>query len=220
MTLSAITVDTRANPDRAVIWLHGLGASGHDFEPIVDQLNLPAGSPARFIFPQAPTRAVTLNDGAFMPAWYDLYGLDTSSPEDTQGLEQSATELHALIDRLAESGIPPQRVVLAGFSQGGALSLYAALSCGHRLAGVLALSCYLPLHQRLPDYAAKADPSLPVFLAHGRQDELITIATARRTREALERQGFTVTWRAYPCAHAVCPEEIADIRDWLLQCWQ
>lgn len=220
MTLTAITIDTRANPDCAVIWLHGLGASGHDFKPVVEQLDLPARSRVRFVFPHAPTRAVTLNDGTLMPAWYDLYGLDMNSPEDTEGLEQSKTELCALIDRLAESGIPAQRIVLAGFSQGGALSLYTGLSCGHRLAGVLAMSCYLPLHQELPNYAAKADPSLPVFMAHGEYDEVIPIVTARLTRETLERQGFTITWRTYPCAHTVCPEEIADIRDWLLQCWQ
>ncbi|MCY4642437.1 MAG: alpha/beta fold hydrolase [Gammaproteobacteria bacterium] len=220
MALEAITLDTGTNPDRAVIWLHGLGASGHDFEPVVDKLDLPGDMQVRFIFPHAPVRAVTLNDGAWMPAWYDLYGLGKDDPEDTEGLEQSKTELDALVEQLAQSGIPPRRVVLAGFSQGGALGLYTGLSCGQRLAGVLALSCYLPLRQVFPDYAAMADRSLPIFVAHGSYDEMISIDAAKFTCERLEQQGFSVTLQTYPCDHTVCQEEIADIREWLLQCWQ
>ena len=220
MSLKAITVDTGANPDRAVIWLHGLGASGHDFEPVVDQLALPSAVHARFVFPHAPVQAVTLNNGTLMPAWYDLYGLDKDSPEDAEGLKHSKTAVSLLIRQLEEAGIPPHRVVLAGFSQGGALGLYTGLSCEHRLAGVLALSCYLPLWRELPVYATNADRSLPILLAHGRRDEIISVEVARSTRELLEQEGFAVSLLTYPCEHTVAPEEIKDIREWLLQCWQ
>jgi len=220
MDLKAVNLDTGRDPDRAVIWLHGLGASGHDFVPIVDQLELPAGLRARFIFPHAPTRAVTLNGGMLMPAWYDLYSLERDGPEDAEGLGQSKADLCALIDQLAQSGISPQRIILAGFSQGGALGLYTALSCGYRLAGVLALSSYLPLRRELPEYALKADRSLPILLAHGSHDELIPVQAAQIAREHLEQQGFAVTVQTYACDHTVCQEEISDIREWLLQRWQ
>ena len=220
MSLKAITVDTGADPDRAVIWLHGLGASGHDFEPVVGQLALPSDVHARFIFPHAPVQAVTLNSGTMMPAWYDLYGLDKDSPEDAEGLKHSKSAISLLIGQLEESGIPPSRVVLAGFSQGGALGLYTGLSCEHRLAGILALSCYLPLWRELPAYAANADRTMPILLAHGNRDEIIPVDVAGNMRNLLEQEGFTVSLRTYACEHTVAPEEIEDIRNWLLQCWQ
>ncbi len=220
MALATISIDTQDHPEHAVIWLHGLGASGHDFEPIVEQLELPASLRVRFVFPHAPTRPITLNDGMPLKAWYDIYGLDMNSPQDEKGLEQSASDVRALIEQLVQSGIASQRIILAGFSQGGAQCLYTGLSCDYRLAGILAISCWLPLHEKFPVYARRADRSLPILLLHGMYDVTIPITSAELSRETLEQQGFTVTWRSYPCAHTVSPEEVRDIRTWLLKCWQ
>lgn len=218
--LAAIQIDTQDDPDCAIIWLHGLGANGHDFEPMVEQLNLPVSIRARFIFPHAPVQAVSLNNDMHMPAWYDIYGLDMHSKEDSEGIKRIKSEINALIDQQVNLGISPQRIVLAGFSQGGALTLYTGLHYPHRLAGLLAMSCYLPLHQELHEYSAYTDHSLPIFLAHGVYDEIVPLAFAQLARELLEQQGFEIFWKEYPCAHTVCLEEIADIRSWLLQCWQ
>ena len=220
MALATISIDTQDHPEHAVIWLHGLGASGHDFEPIVEQLDLPASLRVRFVFPHAPTRPITLNDGMPLKAWYDIYGLDMNSPQDEKGLEQSASDVRALIEQLVQSGIASQRIILAGFSQGGAQCLYTGLSCDYRLAGILAISCWLPLHEKFPVYARRADRSLPILLLHGMYDVTIPITSAELSRETLEQQGFTVTWQSYPCAHTVSPEEVRDIRTWLLKCWQ
>lgn len=219
MTLAAIQIDTQDNPDCAIIWLHGLGANGHDFEPMVEQLNLPDSIRARFIFPHAPVQAVSLNNDMHMPAWYDIYGLDMYSKEDSEGIKRSKSEINALIDQQVNLGISPQRIVLAGFSQGGALTLYTGLGYPHRLAGLLAMSCYLPLRQELHEYSAHADHSLPIYLAHGVSDEIVPLAFAQLARELLEQHGFEIYWKEYRCAHTVCLEEIADIRSWLLQCW-
>ena len=220
MALTALTIDTQDHPEHAVIWLHGLGASGHDFEPIVQQLDLPANLRVRFIFPHAPTHPITLNDGIPLQAWYDIFGLDMNSPQDEEGLLQSKSDICVLIEQLVKSGIPAQQIILAGFSQGGAQSLYTGLSCSYRLAGILAISSWLPLHQRLSDYASKTDRSIPILLLHGMYDVTIPIASAKFTCETLEQQGFTVAWQSYPCAHTVSPEEVKDIRNWLLECWQ
>lgn len=219
MTLATIQIDTQGDPDCAIIWLHGLGANGHDFEPMVEQLNLPNSIRARFIFPHAPVQAVSLNNDMRMPAWYNIYGLDMHSKEDCEGIKRIKSEINALIDQQVNLGIPPQRIVLAGFSQGGALTLYAGLRYCRRLAGLLAMSCYLPLRQELHEYSAHADQSLPIYLAHGAYDEVVPLAFGKLARELLEQQGFKIYWKEYPCAHTVCSEEIADIRNWLLQCW-
>lgn len=220
MTLDAIQIDTQAEPDCAVIWLHGLGANGYDFEPVVEQLDLPKSIRARFVFPHAPVRAVTLNNGAHMPAWYDIYGLDVSSEEDVEGIQTIKMAIDALIEQQVNQGIQTRRTVLAGFSQGGALALYTGLSYPHRLAGLLALSCYLPLHRQLQDYAAHNSQLPPIFLAHGVHDDVIPLAFAQLAWRLLEQRGFQVRWQEYPCAHTVCPQEIADIRGWLLKRWQ
>ena len=220
MTLTAIHIDTQAEPDCAVIWLHGLGANGHDFEPVAEQLNLPKSVRARFIFPHAPVRAVTINDGAHVPAWYDIYGLDMDSEEDAEGIQAITTTITSLIERQAAQGIQTRRIVLAGFSQGGALALYAGLCHQRPLAGLLGLSCYLPLHRQLQSYVVHSNQPPSIMLAHGIHDEVIPPAFARLARKLLEQQGFQVRWREYPCAHTVCPQEIADIREWLLECWQ
>ena len=183
MALTTISIDTQDHPEHAVIWLHGLGASGHDFEPIVEQLDLPASLRVRFVFPHAPTRPITLNNGIPLKAWYDIYGLDMDSPQDEKGLQQSASDVCALIEQLVQSGIASQRIILAGFSQGGAQCLYTGLSCDYRLAGILAISCWLPLHEKFPVYALRADRSLPILLLHGMYDVTIPITSAELSRE-------------------------------------
>ena len=174
----------------------------------------------RFVFPHAPTRPITLNNGIPLKAWYDIYGLDMDSPQDEKGLRQSTSDVCALIEQLVQSGITAERIILAGFSQGGAQCLYTGLSCGYPLAGILAISCWLPLHKKFSDYALRADRSLPILLLHGMYDVTIPISAAQSTRETLEQHGFTVAWQSYPCAHTVSPQEIRDIRTWLLECWQ
>ena len=220
MALTAIQIDTQVDPDCAIIWLHGLGANGHDFVPIVEQLDLPKTLHARFIFPHAPIQTVSLNNGIQMPAWFDVYGLDRNSKEDAGGIDKISNEIDELINQQIAYGMSANRIVLAGFSQGGALALYAGLRFPERLAGLLGISCYLPLRHGLNDYAASADRSLPIFLAHGLYDEVVSIEFAQLARELLEQQKFHIHWLEYPCSHTVCPQEIADIRTWLLECWQ
>lgn len=198
----------------SVIWLHGLGADGYDFEPIIDQLKL---SNIRFILPHAPEIAVTINNGYVMPAWYDLYGLTASSKEDEAGIRLSQEYINALINIEIERGIPAKRIVLAGFSQGGAIALHTALRYPQRLGGVLALSTYLPLKTKLTDEAHTANADTPIFMAHGIFDEVISLDTCQISLNLLQSRQFSVTWRKYNMAHSVCAEEIADIRDFLQQ---
>lgn len=220
MPLSTIQIETRSNPDCAVIWLHGLGANGHDFEPIVAELNLPSSTRARFIFPNAPIQVVTLNNGMQMPAWYDIFSLDKDSKEDGAGIIKMSEEINLLIQQQIDDGIAADKIVLAGFSQGGALTLYTGLNTSHRLAGLLALSCYLPLRENLENFAKHTQRDLPIFLAHGTHDEVVPLGFARLAKELLEEQGFKISWHDYACAHTVCAEEIQDIREFLLNCWQ
>lgn len=205
----------------SVIWLHGLGADGHDFEPIVPELRLPETLPLRFVFPHAPMRPITINGGATMRAWYDIASLDKSAPQDEVGIRESAATLCALIEREHERGIPIDRIVVAGFSQGGAIALHAALRYPERLAGLMALSTWLPLQQSLEqEVVNNADAQsreLPVFLAHGSADPMLTIDLGHDSRAALENLGFAVEWHEYPMPHSVCAEEINDIRAWLLR---
>lgn len=198
----------------SVIWLHGLGADGYDFEPIVYQLELPN---IRFILPHAPEIAVTINNGYLMPAWYDLYGLTAGSVEDEVGIKVSQEYVNSLIQIEIERGIPAERIVLAGFSQGGAIALYTALRYPQKLAGVLALSTYLPLKSKLTNETHSANANTPIFMAHGIFDEVISIDTCQISRNLLQNRQFSVTWREYNMAHSVCAEEIADIRDFLQQ---
>lgn len=198
----------------SVIWLHGLGADGYDFEPIVYQLELPN---IRFILPHAPEIAVTINNGYLMPAWYDLYGLTAGSVEDEVGIKVSQEYVNSLIQIEIERGIPAERIVLAGFSQGGAIALYTALRYPQKLAGVLALSTYLPLKSKLTNETHPANANTPIFMAHGIFDEVISIDTCQISRNLLQNRQFSVTWREYNMAHSVCAEEIADIRDFLQQ---
>lgn len=210
----AIEIETGARPEAAVIWLHGLGADGHDFEPVVPQLGLPEAPGVRFIFPHAPARPVTINSGMRMRAWYDILQLG-GGPEDEAGIRASQSLLEALIARQKDRGIAASRLVLAGFSQGGAIALQTGLRYGEPLAGILALSTYLPLAATLGRERSAANQDVPVFMAHGRHDDLIPIGRARLSREALERLGYRIEWREYPMPHAVCAEEIDDIGAWL-----
>ncbi len=213
--LETIEVETAANPNAAIIWLHGLGADGHDFEPIVPEL-APAGERAwRFIFPNAPVRPVTINGGMQMRAWYDIKGLDRNSAEDTAGFQAADGQIRELIAREVGRGIPTSRLVLAGFSQGGAVSLYTVTRLKDKLAGVMALSCYLPGVQSFGAERQPANDATPIFMAHGIADPMLPMALGAKSRDFLRAHGYTVDWREYPMAHAVCPAEIADIRHFL-----
>jgi phospholipase/carboxylesterase len=211
--LDAIEITTGEAPTLAVLWLHGLGADGHDFEPIVPELRL--GMSVRFVFPHAPVRPVTINGGMAMRAWYDILGFDRGAREDAAGIRASAAAVTALIDREIERGIPAERVVLAGFSQGGAVALHTALREPRPLAGVMALSTYLPLATTLAAERSAANAGLPIFMAHGTADPVLPMSLAESSRRALEALRYSVEWHSYSMQHSVCVEEIGAIAAWL-----
>jgi len=211
-----VELETGRAPDAAVIRLHGLGADGHDFEPVVPELRLPPALRVRFVFPHAPVRPVTLNMGMPMRAWYDIVQLG-GGREDAAGIRASQSTVEALIERERGRGVGPRRIVLAGFSQGGAIALQTGLRHADRLAGVLALSTYLPIAQTLAQERAPANADVPIFMAHGRFDEVIPMARAQQSRTALGALGYEVEWHEYAMPHSVCGEEIADIAGWLLR---
>jgi phospholipase/carboxylesterase len=213
--LPAVEISSSEPAQLAVIWLHGLGADGHDFEPIVPELDLPF--PVRFVFPHAPVRPVTINAGMEMRAWYDIFGFGTHAHEDSSGIRASAAALTRLIDREVERGLSTTQIVLAGFSQGGAIALHTALRETRPLGGVLALSTYLPLAALLAEERSPANAQLPIFMAHGSHDPLLPLALAETSRRILEAAGYRVDWHVYPMAHSVCLEEIAAIGAWLTQ---
>lgn len=215
VALETVEIETGDAPRAAVIWMHGLGADGHDFEPIVPEIELPATLPVRFVFPHAPMRPVTINAGHVMRAWYDVQDDRGERREDAEGIQDSGGRIEALIARERERGIPARHIVLAGFSQGGVMALHTGLRHPERLAGILALSCFLALPETLAAEASSANRDVPIFLAHGTRDPLIPLARGRRSREALQALGYAVEWHEYPMAHAVCPEEIADVAAWL-----
>ena len=210
-----VEVTSGENPIGSVIWLHGLGADGHDFEPIVPELRLPADLPLRFVFPHAPTRPVTINGGMVMRAWYDIVTLDAEGRADADGVRESTAILEALIARELERGTPADKIVIAGFSLGGAIAINTALHTAHALAGLLALSTYLALPGEVE--GSSGSRVLPVFVAHGSFDPMLPMQWGQLSAKKLEETGFSVEWREYPMAHAVCPQEIADIREWLLR---
>jgi phospholipase/carboxylesterase len=209
VSVDAIQLETGAKPGAAVIWLHGLGADGHDFEPIVPELRL--RQPVRFVFPHAPIRPVTINQGMRMRAWYDILQLG-GGPEDEAGLRESQKVTEALI---RAQQLPANKIVLAGFSQGGAIVLQTALRYPERLAGVIALSTYLPLASTLAAERSEANRDIPIFMAHGQYDDLIPIQRARQSREYLEKLGYKIEWHEYPMPHSVCAPEIADLSAFL-----
>jgi phospholipase/carboxylesterase len=216
--LQRIELATGPDPSATVIWMHGLGADGWDFVPIVKELPLPEGLSLRFIFPHAPMRAVTINGGNVMRAWYDIAMNDIARLPDERGIRESQASVEALIEQERSRGIAAERIVLAGFSQGGAIALHTGLRHGERLAGILALSTYLPLAETLPLEASDANAAVPVFLAHGTEDPVIPLSLAESSRAALEARGLAPEWHTYPMPHSVCAEEVSAIGQWLARC--
>lgn len=218
--LETVEIDAAGTPDGSVIWLHGLGADGHDFEPIVAELQLQGRLNLRFIFPHAPVRAVTINAGVSMRAWYDILTMDRDGPIDEDGIRESSRQLIELIEREHERGVAYDKILLAGFSQGGAIASHTAMRLPQRVAGLMALSTYLPLQRYFADEVASkiGDDfrNLPIFMAHGSGDTVLPMALGERSRDLLQANGFNIDWHEYPMAHAVCAQEIDDIRSWLL----
>ncbi|TMH02994.1 MAG: carboxylesterase [Betaproteobacteria bacterium] len=215
MPLEALEIETGDAPRASVIVLHGLGADGHDFVPIVQELELAAAGPLRFVFPHAPMRPVTINAGYVMRAWYDILGNDLQRQEDEAGLRASQAEIEALIERERQRGIDASRIVLMGFSQGCAVSLLTGLRYPERLAGIVGLSGYLPLAASTAAERSAANADVPIFLAHGRLDPIVTFARGAASRDALRALGHDVEWHEYPMEHSVCLEEITDLSQWL-----
>ena len=218
--LQAVEHETGHSPEWCVLWLHGLGADGHDFAPIVPELVRPGWPAIRFVFPHAPMRAVTINNGMRMRAWYDIRNfsadeLGGGDRADSAGVFESIAQVEALIAREAERGIPPSRLMLAGFSQGGAIALAAGLRRSEPLAGLVALSTYLPMAPQAAVDLAPQALRQPLFMAHGSQDPVVPLAAGEHSRQVLEALGFALEWHRYPMGHAVCPEEIRDLGDWL-----
>jgi len=213
--LQHIEVATGADPVGTIIWMHGLGADGWDFVPLVRELDLPDDLPLRFIFPHAPVRPVTINNGYEMRAWYDIAMADFVRLPDENGIRQSQAQIEAFLAREKSRGIAADRIILAGFSQGGAIALHAGLRHTEALAGIMALSTYLPLAESLAREACDANERVPVFMAHGTQDPVIPIALAQSSRATLEARGLPLQWRDYPMPQSVCAEEAGDLSDWI-----
>ena len=213
--LETVTVETGPNPSFTIIWMHGLGADGHDFEPLVPEL-VGADMPTlRFVFPHAPVRPVTINNGYQMRAWYDIIGIDRRSAEDFRGMGESADSIGGLIHREHARGVTSDHILLAGFSQGGAMALHLATRHPDTFAGVIALSCYLPLSRELAKARNGANQATPIFMAHGTQDPVVPYVLGDESRQLLEGAGFKVEWHGYPMPHALCEQEVADLRDFL-----
>lgn len=213
--LPALELSTHATPDASLIWLHGLGADGHDFVPVVKELQLPDTMAVRFIFPHAPLQPVTINNGLVMRAWYDIRFNGLQRETDDAGVLRSVAAVNALIQREQSRGIPSSRILLAGFSQGGAVVLTAGTRYPEALGGILALSTYLPLAEQLIPQGSAANRQIPIFMAHGTQDAVIPLTLAEASRQALTQAGYPVQWQAYPMAHHLCQEEIEAISLWL-----
>jgi len=209
MTEQAIEIVSQQKINASVIWMHGLGADGNDFVPVVEMLDLPH---IRFILPHAPYRNITRNNGYEMRAWYDIYGLTPISREDAIGISESQLAIEALIAQEIKRGVPANRIVLAGFSQGGAIALHTALRYAQSLAGILALSTYLPLKDKLAAEKSSANQQIPIFMAHGVHDDIITMDTCKTSLAVLQAESYAVDWHEYPMAHSVCMPEIADIK--------
>lgn len=213
--LESITINPSTPAKISIIWLHGLGADGNDFVPIAQQLHTFTSLPIRFIFPHAPLRAVTLNGGYVMRAWYDIFGLNLNTREDRLGLQKSAQNIEALIENEIASGLSSKQIALAGFSQGGAMALYTALRYTQPLAGIIALSTYLPMRETLIQEANHTNQSIPIFMAHGQQDNVIPFHWAELSHDSLKQHGYKVNWHNYPIGHSVSTEEVSDIIRWL-----
>ena len=213
--LDSVIVETGSSPDAVVIWLHGLGADGHDFEPVVPELGLRDGLSVRFVFPHSPVRSVTINNGMAMRAWYDIKSFDINGRSDEQGIRESQSLIEALIRHEAGQGVAMDRIVLAGFSQGAAMALYTGLRYPDKFAGIMALSGYLPLHDSLKNELAIANRDTPVFIAHGTMDQVVAVQLGKDSYELLKSFNVPAEWHDYPMAHQVCPQQLQDIGTWL-----
>ena len=214
-TLDRITLEPESAANACVVWLHGLGDSGAGFAPIVPMLNLPANHGIRFIFPHAPEQAVTINQGYVMRSWYDIKSMDLHNRADMTGVLESEQLVRALIQEQIDSGIPAQNIVLAGFSQGGVLSLFSGLRFEQSLAGILALSCYLPNADSLPENCHQSNKQTPILQNHGEQDGVVPISAGQKANQLLRQAEYDVTWQSYPMEHSVLPEQLNDISSWL-----
>ncbi|MEZ5462650.1 alpha/beta hydrolase [Dokdonella sp.] len=215
MVLECVEKETGRNPQFAVIWLHGLGADGNDFVSMVPEIVAADWPTARFVFPHAPRRPITVNGGMTMRAWYDITGMEIAQRQDETGIRQSITQVEALIAREVERGIPAAKIILAGFSQGAAMSISTGLRHAERLAGVIALSGYLPLERQLETERSAANADVPIFMGHGSLDPVVPQTLGMLSRDFLRSLGYSVDWHSYAMAHQVCMEEIADLRNWI-----
>lgn len=213
--LDCIEIEPKTTARASVIWLHGLGADGNDFVPIVDELGLGADHGIRFVFPNAKPRPVTINNGMTMRAWYDIKGMAIADKQDAEGIRDSAAEIEQLIAREAERGVAPESIVIAGFSQGGAIALHTGVRHADRLAGIMGLSTYLPLADSLATEASDANRATPVLMAHGSQDPVVPVQLGQASRDQLLDAGYDVAWHEYPMQHQVCMPQIATIGRWL-----
>ena len=213
--LQNIEIETAPNPTASIIWLHGLGADGNDFVPLVRELDLTGLPGIRFVFPHAKTIPVTINGGYIMRAWYDITGAELTRREDETGLRDSQRDVEALIAREKARGIPASKILLAGFSQGCAMTLQTGLRHPEKLAGMLCLSGYLPLHEKVPHERTEESIDTPIFMAHGRQDHVVPFLRGEQSRDILKDLGYTIDWHAYPMQHSLCFEEVQDISAWL-----
>ena len=213
--LDAVENISGDEPTAAVVWLHGLGADGHDFEPLVPWLDWPGAPSIRYVFPHAPVRPVTVNGGMQMRAWYDIRGINIDRDQDEQGIDASVAQAEALVTRERQRGIEASRIILAGFSQGGAVAIQCALRYPEKLAGLVALSTYMLQEQRIEVERHGSNQGLPVFFGHGAADPIVPVQLGRQAVSKLEGLGHPVEWREYPMQHSVCPEEIADLAAWL-----
>ncbi|HSN18751.1 MAG TPA: alpha/beta fold hydrolase [Gammaproteobacteria bacterium] len=214
--LPCVEIETAPSPTASVIWLHGLGADGHDFEPIVPELKLPASLSLRFVFPHAPVRPVTMNNGYPMRAWFDIVKIGVNQPRDLAGLQASQQAVEELITRENARGVPTARIVLAGFSQGGAVALYTGLQHPDRLAGIMALSTWLPNGEGIDLQVSAGNGTTPIFYGHGAQDPIVPLQLGEQTRNWLTQKGCVINWHTYPMPHSVSMEEIIHIRAWLI----
>ena len=213
--LEFIERTTGENPTHSIIWLHGLGADGHDFEAIVPELDLPASASYRFLFPHAPFQRITVNKGQVMRGWYDIRSTDIDRQEDFEGINDSTIALMGLIEGEIERGIPSENIVIAGFSQGGAIALNTGLRYQSKLAGIMALSTYLPSHEAYPENTHDENRDTSIFMAHGKVDEVIAFEIGKKSHAKLDAMGYPVEWHAYDIGHGVGPDELGAISIWL-----
>jgi phospholipase/carboxylesterase len=213
--LNAAITEPVATHRTSIIWLHGLGADGNDFVPIVPELHLPGNLGVRFVFPHAPVRPVTINGGMAMRAWYDVRNMDLRREEDAAAIEESASIIEQYIATEVNAGIPSTQIILAGFSQGGAMALHTGLRYPSKLGGLLALSAYLPLPERFLNEASPANKTTPIMMCHGTYDQVIPVSAGKQSCDFLKQTGYTVNWHSYPMEHSVCLEEVQAIGAWL-----